>query len=116
MSLDLTDSLPSFVDSESTQQGFASSTDFVLDLIKKEQDRAHVRALIDEGETSPSQEIDIDSYIATLRNRFNTKKRSLTKRTLALNPRADFDIEDVIDHYHAQQAFKTRYVVPNDKH
>jgi toxin ParE1/3/4 len=30
----------------------------------------------------------------------------LTKRSLALNPRADFDIEDVLSHYQAQQAYQ----------
>jgi toxin ParE1/3/4 len=30
----------------------------------------------------------------------------LTKRSLALNPRADFDIKDVLSHYQAQQAFQ----------
>jgi toxin ParE1/3/4 len=30
----------------------------------------------------------------------------LTNRPLALNPRAKFDIEDVLDHYQAQQAPK----------
>jgi antitoxin ParD1/3/4 len=74
MSLELTDSLQSFVDAESSQQGFASSTDFVLDLIQKEQDRAHVRALIAEGEASPSPEIEINSYITSLRHRLDSKK------------------------------------------
>jgi|688.fasta_scaffold1710889_1 antitoxin ParD1/3/4 len=74
MSLELTDSLQSFVDSESSQQGFASSTDFVIDLIKKEQDRAHVRALIDEGMASPSRVICVEEYINSLRNKINGKK------------------------------------------
>jgi toxin ParE1/3/4 len=29
----------------------------------------------------------------------------LTKKSIALNPRADFDIDDVLSHYQAQQAF-----------
>jgi antitoxin ParD1/3/4 len=74
MSLELTDSLQSFIDAESSQRGFASSNDFVLDLIKKEQDRAHVRALINEGEASPSKVIDVESYISSLHNRLNAKK------------------------------------------
>ena len=74
MSLELTDTLQSFVDSASIQQGFVSSNEYVLHVLQNEQDRAHVRALIDEGEASPSKVIDIDSYIASRRDRFKTKK------------------------------------------
>ena len=74
MSLELTDSLQSFVDSASSEQGFVSGNEYVLHVLQKEQDRARVRALIEEGEASPSQEIDVESYIATLRHRFHTKK------------------------------------------
>ena len=74
MTLHITDSLQSFVDSESTQQGLASSTDFVLDLIKKEQDRAHVRALIDEGMASTSRIVCVEEYINSLRNKINGNK------------------------------------------
>ena len=74
MSLELTDSLQSFVDSASTQQGFGSGNEYVLHVLQKEQDRDRLRALIEEAEASPSQEIDVESYIATLRHSFHTKK------------------------------------------
>lgn len=74
MSLELTDSLQSFVDSASTQQGFVSGNEYVLHVLQKEQDRDRLRALIEEAEASPSQDIDVESYIATLRHRFHTKK------------------------------------------
>ena len=74
MTLDLTDSLQSFVDSASTQQGFVSSNEYVLHVLQKEQDRDRVRALINDGEASPSQVIDIDSYVASCRDQFNSKK------------------------------------------
>ena len=74
MTLDLTDSLQSFVDSESSQRGFVSGNDFVLDLLQKERDRAHVRCLIKEGESLPAKQIDIASYIASQRDRFNAPK------------------------------------------
>ena len=74
MTLDLTDSLQSFVDSESSQRGFVSGNDFVLDLLQKERDRAHVRGLIKEGESLPAKQIDIASYVASQRDRFNASK------------------------------------------
>ncbi len=74
MSLELTDSLQSFVDAESSQQGFASGTDFVLDLIKKEQGRVNLRALVDEGMASPARVICVEDYIDSLRDKINGKK------------------------------------------
>jgi antitoxin ParD1/3/4 len=74
MSLELTDSLQSFVDSESSQQGFVSSNEYVLYVLQKEQDRARVRALIEEGEASPAEVISVEDYIASLRNQIAAKK------------------------------------------
>jgi len=74
MSLELTDSLQSFVDSESIQQGFVSTDEYVLYVLQKEQDRARVRALIEEGEASPAEVISVEDYIASLRNQIAAKK------------------------------------------
>jgi antitoxin ParD1/3/4 len=74
MSLELTDSLQSFVDSESSQQGFVSTDEYVLHVLQKEQDRARVRALIEEGEASPAEVISVEDYIASLRNQIAAKK------------------------------------------
>ena len=74
MSLELTDSLQSFVDSESSQQGFVSTDEYVLYVLQKEQDRARVRALIEEGEASPAEVISVEDYITSLRNQIAAKK------------------------------------------
>lgn len=74
MTLDLTDSLQSFVDSASNQQGFVSGNEYVLHVLQKEQDRDRVRALIDEGEASPSRLIRVEDYIASLRKQIAIKK------------------------------------------
>ena len=74
MSLQLTDSLQSFVDSESSQQGFVSTDEYVLHVLQKEQERARVRALIEEGEASPAEVISVEDYIASLRNQIAAKK------------------------------------------
>lgn len=74
MSLELTESLQSFVDSESSQQGFVSAEEYVLYVLQKEQDRARVRALIEEGEASPAEVISVKDYIASLRNQIDAKK------------------------------------------
>ena len=75
MTVDLTDALQSFVDSESNQRGFSSGNDFVLDLLEKAKGLTHLRTLIEAGESSPAQLIDIDSYFTSLRNKIkgNTK-------------------------------------------
>jgi len=74
MSLELTDSLQAFVDSASSQQGFFSTDEYVLHVLQKEQDRARVRALIEEGEASPAEVISVEDYIASLRNQIAAKK------------------------------------------
>jgi antitoxin ParD1/3/4 len=74
MSLELTDSLQSFVDSESSQQGFVSTDEDVQYVLQKEQDRARVRALIEEGEASPAEVISVEDYIASLRNQIAAEK------------------------------------------
>ena len=74
MSLELTDSLQSFVDSASSQLGFVSPNEYVLHVLQKEQDRARVRALIEEGEASPAEVISVEDYIASLRNQIAAKK------------------------------------------
>ena len=74
MSLELTDSLQSFVDSASSEQGFVSGNEYVLHVLQKEQDRARVRALIEEGEASPAEVISVEDYIASLRNQIAAKK------------------------------------------
>jgi antitoxin ParD1/3/4 len=74
MSLELTDSLQSFVDSESIQQGFVSTDEYVLHVLQKEQDRSRVRAMIEEGEASPAEVISVEDYIASLRNQIAAQK------------------------------------------
>ena len=74
MSLELTDSLQSFVDSASSEQGFVSGNEYILHVLQKEQDRARVRALIEEGEASPAEVISVEDYIASLRNQIAAKK------------------------------------------
>jgi antitoxin ParD1/3/4 len=74
MTLELTDSLQSFVDSASSQQGFVSTDEYVLHVLQKEQDRARVRALIEEGEASSAEVISVEDYIASLRNQTAAKK------------------------------------------
>ena len=74
MTLELTDALQSFVDSASIQQGFVSSNEYVLHVLQKERYRDRVRALIDEGEASPSRLIRVEDYIASLRKQIAIKK------------------------------------------
>lgn len=74
MSLDLTDSLKSSVESESSHRGFVLGKEFVLELLQKEDDRAYVRRLINEAESLPAKQIDIASYIASRRDRLNVPK------------------------------------------
>ena len=67
MNVSLPDELKRFVDEQVEEGGFGSTSEFVRALIRREQDRQRLRALIAEGATSPVTGPADDSYFAALR-------------------------------------------------
>lgn len=53
MNISLPASLKAFVDEQVNSRGFGTSSEFVRELIRKEQDRQNLRALLLEGARSP---------------------------------------------------------------
>ncbi len=53
MKVALPNSLTSFVDDQVTTRGYASSSEYVRDLIRKDRDRQRLRGLLLEGVESP---------------------------------------------------------------
>ena len=49
MNISLPESLKDFVDTQVTQRGYGTSSEYVRELIRKEQDRAQLRSLLLEG-------------------------------------------------------------------
>lgn len=72
MNVSLPDELKEFVDEQAERGGYGSTSEFVRDLIRREQDRQRLRALLFDGASSPSGPIADQGYFAELRARVNS--------------------------------------------
>ena len=69
MNISLSESLKSFVDQQVESCGYSSSSEYVRELIRKDQDRQRLRSLLIEGAAShPAITADTD-YFGRLRDR-----------------------------------------------
>ncbi len=69
MNISLPDALKSFVDEQVTQRGYGTSSEYVRELIRKDQDRNRLRGLLLQGaESAPGKPVD-KTYFDELRNR-----------------------------------------------
>lgn len=75
MNISLPDSLKSFVDEQVTQRGYGTSSEYVRELIRKDQDRQHLRSLLLEGAGSAPVEPADGAYFDTLRDRVHRRVR-----------------------------------------
>jgi len=69
MNISLPDSLKSFVDEQVSQRGYGTSSEYVRELIRKDQDRQHLRGLLLEGAASATAGPADDAYFESLRRR-----------------------------------------------
>ncbi|WP_207882502.1 type II toxin-antitoxin system ParD family antitoxin [Pseudomonas sp. 30_B] len=69
MNISLPDSLKSFVDEQVSQRGYGTSSEYVRELIRKDQDRQRLRGLLIAGaESMPLAPADSE-YFESLRTR-----------------------------------------------
>jgi antitoxin ParD1/3/4 len=69
MNISLPDTLKTYVDEQVTQRGYGTSSEYVRELIRKDQERQHLRGLLLEGAASaPAGQADA-SYFEGLRRR-----------------------------------------------
>ena len=69
MNISLPETLKSFVDEQVNQRGYRTSSEYVRELIRKDQDRQHLRGLLLAGAASaPTAPVDAD-YFESLRDR-----------------------------------------------
>jgi antitoxin ParD1/3/4 len=69
MNISLPDSLKSFVDEQVARRGYASSSEYVRELIRIDQDRQRLRDLLLEGAESSSTTVADDAHFNGLRDR-----------------------------------------------
>ena len=69
MNISLPEALRSFVDHQVGARGYSSSSEYVRELIRKDQDRQHLRSLLLEGAASPPAVTTDAEYFARLRDR-----------------------------------------------
>jgi antitoxin ParD1/3/4 len=75
MNISLPDSLKDFVDEQVSQGGYGTSSEYVRELIRKDQDRLRLRALLLAGAKSPPSKPVDDAYFDSLRRKVNAAKR-----------------------------------------
>jgi antitoxin ParD1/3/4 len=71
MNISLPDSLKAFVEAEVARGGYSTSSEYVRELIRRELDRARLRALVLEGGASPEDVIVNEAYFQSLHARID---------------------------------------------
>jgi antitoxin ParD1/3/4 len=69
MNISLPAALRSFVDAQVERRGYGTSSEYVRDLIRRDQERTHLRELLLEGAASASAEPVDRAYFDKLRKR-----------------------------------------------
>lgn len=69
MNISLPDTLKTYVDEQVTQRGYGTSSEYVRELIRKDQERQHLRGLLLEGAASALADPADASYFERLRRR-----------------------------------------------
>ncbi len=69
MNISLPEILKSFVDEQVASRGYGTSSEYVRELIRKDQDRQRLRTLLLAGASSPEREPVDGAYFEALRGR-----------------------------------------------
>ena len=73
MNISLPDPLKSFIDEQVIQRGYGTCSEYVRDLVRKDQDRLHLRGLLLEGATSTLAAPVDAAHFNALRDRVRRK-------------------------------------------
>lgn len=79
MNISLPDALKAFVDEQVSERGYGTSSEYVRELIRKDQDRLRLRTLLLEGAQSPLAAPANSAYFAGLRDRVRKKAKPGTR-------------------------------------
>lgn len=75
MNISLPDALKSFVDEQVAGRGYGTSSEYIRELIRADQDRQQLRALLLDGAASPASAPADEAYFENLRKRARQTKR-----------------------------------------
>jgi len=75
MNISLPDSLKAFVDEQVDQRGYGTSSEYVRELIRRDQDRLQLRNILLAGAESAAAAPADAAYFATLRGRVRQRAR-----------------------------------------
>ena len=78
MNISLPDALKSFVDVQVMHRGYGTSSEYVRELIRKDQQAQQLRSLLLAGAQSPAQQAVTPDYFETLRQKV-TRSQSAQK-------------------------------------
>jgi antitoxin ParD1/3/4 len=73
MNVSLPDELKTFVDERVTHDGYGSTSEYVRDLIRRDRERDHLRALVREGANSGPGVVADTAYFDALRQRISSE-------------------------------------------
>lgn len=75
MNISLPDTLKAFVDEQVAERGYGTSSEYVRELIRRDQDRQRLRGLLLVGAASPPGPQVDKAYLDALRDRVRSKKK-----------------------------------------
>jgi antitoxin ParD1/3/4 len=75
MNISLTEDLKAFIDAQVAEGAYATSSEYVRALVRRERDVAHVQALLDEAERSPLGPPVDDAYFERMRQYIRDRAR-----------------------------------------
>jgi antitoxin ParD1/3/4 len=76
MNVSLPEALMDFVDQQVQSGGYSTSSEYVRELIRKEQDRQHLRGLLLAGAASRPGSVADDAYFDGLRRRLRGARKA----------------------------------------
>lgn len=76
MNISLPDALKSFVDEQVSSRGFGTSSEYVRELIRKDQERLQLRGLLLAGASTQPGAVADGAYFSALRSKIGKRSRA----------------------------------------
>ena len=80
MNISLPESLKTFVDEQVSQRGYSTSSEYVRELIRRDQDRMQLRGLLLAGASSSPAAPSDAAYLEGLRDRVRKRAQADTRK------------------------------------